>query len=436
MDLFAKLIENIRSGDNEGIVALIQYLSATDEGTHYRPALEDILNLKTKKKYSALHEAIFQRNLEALKLLIDAGIDVNAKCHGTPPTHLCLATSTLPNGFLFANEALRYILTSDAVLFDSKVGKAKFDLCLTTFMCLSCKCRLQDDQGGSMVHLAAEYNNVEALMMITSKYDRSMDLINVKDRVGWFPIHRAVSKDCSECFTTLLELGGYYDTTTSHGMNIAHTAVIFGAFKCWSKIKQLPQFDLLCQKADIFERTVEDVVELYGYDLESYSTKKLLKLNSRKFPTNMTGIVTDHVCLEHHTCLPSEASTTSAPPENYHRLKVLIDSTNGVLQSSDISCNLQYITECKSAAISDVLRVHEWSYIRKVQAKCESLDANPYDEGGIGYLDGDTTISKKSFDAALKSCGAVCHAVDLVMKKEVKNCFCPIRPPGHHAGRD
>ena len=52
---------------------------------------------------------------------------------------------------------------------------------------------------------------------------------------------------------------------------------------------------------------------------------------------------------------------------------------------------------------------------------------------GVEYLDADTIISMKSFDAALYGAGGACRAVDEVMSGEVKNAFVAVRPPGHHA---
>ena len=55
-----------------------------------------------------------------------------------------------------------------------------------------------------------------------------------------------------------------------------------------------------------------------------------------------------------------------------------------------------------------------------------------FDEG-VQYLDADTVISMKSFDAALYGRAARVAAVDEVMSGEVKNAFVAVRPPGHHA---
>lgn len=41
---------------------------------------------------------VFSRNLETFTYLVEAGCDVNSKCHGTSPLHLSIATAILPNG--------------------------------------------------------------------------------------------------------------------------------------------------------------------------------------------------------------------------------------------------------------------------------------------------------------------------------------------------
>jgi acetoin utilization deacetylase AcuC-like enzyme len=46
---------------------------------------------------------------------------------------------------------------------------------------------------------------------------------------------------------------------------------------------------------------------------------------------------------------------------------------------------------------------------------------------------GDTPISDGSWDAALHAAGGACEAVDQVLARDLKNAFCVLRPPGHHA---
>jgi len=91
----------------------------------------------------------------------------------------------------------------------------------------------------------------------------------------------------------------------------------------------------------------------------------------------------------------------------------------------------------KKATMSDVLRVHDYKYLKKVQKLCSQADNFGFTKlGTIKYnlLDRDTSVSQESWECALLSCGAVIEAVDKVMSKQAKNAFCAIRPPGHHAG--
>jgi acetoin utilization deacetylase AcuC-like enzyme len=55
---------------------------------------------------------------------------------------------------------------------------------------------------------------------------------------------------------------------------------------------------------------------------------------------------------------------------------------------------------------------------------------------GIGRIDEDTFISSGSLDAAATALGAGLAALDAVALGEVRNAFCAVRPPGHHAERD
>lgn len=57
-------------------------------------------------------------------------------------------------------------------------------------------------------------------------------------------------------------------------------------------------------------------------------------------------------------------------------------------------------------------------------------------ETGLVRIDADTVISPGSWQAAMRALGGVCQAVDEVVAGKVRNAFCAMRPPGHHAEKD
>lgn len=52
---------------------------------------------------------------------------------------------------------------------------------------------------------------------------------------------------------------------------------------------------------------------------------------------------------------------------------------------------------------------------------------------GWAAIDGDTSLSPGTLNAAYRGVGAITKAVDMVLDGSVKNAFCATRPPGHHA---
>jgi acetoin utilization deacetylase AcuC-like enzyme len=81
----------------------------------------------------------------------------------------------------------------------------------------------------------------------------------------------------------------------------------------------------------------------------------------------------------------------------------------------------------RPASPEELEMIHASEYISYVKSKAEN---------GGGWLDPDTVMSPKSYEAALYAAGGVLVAVEAVMKEEVDNAFALVRPPGHHAVQD
>ena len=109
-------------------------------------------------------------------------------------------------------------------------------------------------------------------------------------------------------------------------------------------------------------------------------------------------------------------------PESPYRLDAIQDR----LIAAGVDVLLEYY-EAPKAEMDQLLRAHARSYIEML------VDSVP--SSGIAHLDPDTAMCPKTWDAALRAAGAGLLAVDLVMREQVVNAFCAVRPPGHHAER-
>ncbi len=79
----------------------------------------------------------------------------------------------------------------------------------------------------------------------------------------------------------------------------------------------------------------------------------------------------------------------------------------------------------RAATPDEIALCHDPAYIRTAREDVEA---------GLDDLStGDTAISAKSYDVATQAVGGVLNAVDAVFSGRVKNAFCAVRPPGHHA---
>lgn len=125
-----------------------------------------------------------------------------------------------------------------------------------------------------------------------------------------------------------------------------------------------------------------------------------------------TGIVHAEVFTDHDTGF--------GHPESPARYVAIVDS----LQNADFAPRLEWLAP-RPATRDDLLRCHLGGYIDLARRDIQS---------GVAYLStGDTSVCPRSWDTSLLAAGGACVAVDAVVQRSVKNAFCVLRPPGHHA---
>jgi acetoin utilization deacetylase AcuC-like enzyme len=107
-------------------------------------------------------------------------------------------------------------------------------------------------------------------------------------------------------------------------------------------------------------------------------------------------------------------------PESTRR----IDAVLNAIEAAGLNKDLHRI-EPRLATKENLLLTHNAEYIAIAERDVAS--------GSRQLSTGDTTISKDSFQTALLAAGGVLAAVDAVIAGTVKNAFCAVRPPGHHA---
>lgn len=124
----------------------------------------------------------------------------------------------------------------------------------------------------------------------------------------------------------------------------------------------------------------------------------------------MTLLYTDPRFLDHDT---------GRHPERAERLRQI----TAHLDTTGLAAKCRRV-EWQPVTLERLTRIHDKAYTESVTKLAG--------EGG-GRIDPDTVVCPKSDDIARLAAGAVCDAVDRVLKDETKHALCLVRPPGHHA---
>lgn len=402
------------------------------------------LDSRDTDENTPLHVAIHHCKIEHIRLLLEAGADCHRKCDGSAPIHTVISI-----GAITAHKGFAY----DAVVLLQKFGAD-----------LTCR----DEALHTPLYLSAVYNLPSIAGLILNDVEGKQTLNFRSDRSGGRPLHAAAKFDLSRGKKTALKRAGSngvgneniaavtqlllgapgieVDAKNNFGRTPLHLAASFGN---WQVVRLLLKAGADPTLKDQRGFTPGGLAYKRGMSVPSDLTSRLGEYNSgiptylessssmppkRELmidPDQPTFLVCHELCSQHFTCGPIVRNPElDVPPENVKRLKVLLDQTNGILRCSEFD-GCKWEAEARRATMSDVLKIHEYTYIENIQRLCNLIPNNPH---CIGHLDGDTGISRWSFEAALRAAGSVCDAVDRIMAGDYRNAFCAVRPPGHHAG--
>ena len=130
--------------------------------------------------------------------------------------------------------------------------------------------------------------------------------------------------------------------------------------------------------------------------------------------TSQTGLLFDDVYLRHLAGVEH--------PERPERLTSIREG----LERAGLLAGIFRIAP-RRVTDAELMLVHTRSYVDLVRRELSNLT------GPKDLSTGDTVISPGSLETAQFAAGGVLNAVDAVMTKKVRNAFCAVRPPGHHA---
>lgn len=112
--------------------------------------------------------------------------------------------------------------------------------------------------------------------------------------------------------------------------------------------------------------------------------------------------------------------TPHGHPERVERFEAVLRA----LGSSGLAGRMRSV-DSEEAGFDTLRLCHGGDYIELVEREISA--------GNRMLSTGDTHVGRGSLSAARMAVGAVCSAVDSVLTGPVKQAFCALRPPGHHA---
>jgi acetoin utilization deacetylase AcuC-like enzyme/ankyrin repeat protein len=435
------------------------------------------INERDVDENTALHIAIHARKKEHVKLLLEAGASFRMKCDGSWPLHTAISLGALRAHRQFAYDCVVLLRESGADLTtkDDSLYTPLFLACMFNLPQIASYI-LSDEEGETTINTRADRAGNRPLHA-AAKFDTAANpsfsktaAASATGQVTTAPHHHHPDGTVVNALHTIPRFNGGEAPVLGEGVTTpapAHSAealltqLLLGTngieIDALNMMGQTP-LHTACQRGNwpVARLLLEAGADSRLADRRGYTPGQLAFKRGLFIPPDLGGALGDppetgvvpplrdlivdadsstlllchELCFLHRTCPPMRRDSSEPPPENVKRLTVLVDEDTGILRSGEFG-NMVWEDKARRAAIGDVLKCHEYTYVESISQVANQIPDLP---NAIAHLDPDTAISHWSFEAAMRAAGSVCGAVDKVFAGEHRNAFCAVRPPGHHAG--
>lgn len=220
----------------------------------------------------------------------------------------------------------------------------------------------QDNNGDSVLHVAARNNQAAVLQLLLQQESQCLnpkEAVVTVNKQSFTPLAAAAYHGATAAAQLLLAVDPAAATVSDrHGFTPAQLAHRRGHIALSTMLSAAAAATAAAPDRPMAaaERTAAAVAG------SNHGTSISLCDNKPR-----TLIVAPPECELHRTCPDPLPRGMHAPPENVERLRVLVTPQQGILQTKEFIDKLTWETSVAPAPIADVLRVHDWNYVRGLQ---------------------------------------------------------------------